>query len=150
MNELPKRESRQGDPENNSIHPFFVTDHVRPAHCIFVPLGHRHQGSNRTEEAQVLPSSAAIRKSHGPKHQYVPVQRVAPRHPKRKHLKFGVTHQKTMTQPCLGEGGKQERGQWGVSFACVHSHTHTRNCTLSITRGVFFLVLSTFADSWIK
>lgn len=112
-NEFPKREARHASTVTPELRfsPFFVTDHVRPeiaAHWIFVPWGHRHQGSNRTEEAQVCPAARPSRShmvplqlQHGSRGPVQPVPRVAPKHSEVPRV--GVTIRR-LTQPCFREG----------------------------------------------
>ena len=91
MNKFPKREGCINSyPPELLFAPFFVTGHVRPgltAHWASVPWVHRHQGSNRTEEAQVYPAErpspshmVRLQLQHSSRGPVQPVQRVAPRH----------------------------------------------------------------------
>lgn len=114
-NEFPKREARHASTVTPELRfsPFFVTDHVRPeiaAHWIFVPWGHRHQGSNRTEEAQVYPAArpsrshmAPLQLQHGSRGPVQPVPRVAPRHSEAQSPRVGVNIRR-LAQPCCREG----------------------------------------------
>lgn len=93
--------------------PFFVTGHVRPgltAHWASVPWVHRHQGSNRTEEAQVYPAERPSR-SHmvRPAPTQFPWTRTTRATGSAEPVRSAIAsswcdHQNTMTQPCFREG----------------------------------------------
>jgi hypothetical protein len=101
-NKLPKREKDASTVTPELLFaPFFVPSHVRPgltAHWVSVPWVHRHQGSNRTEEAQVYPAErpspshmVRLELQHSSRGPVQPMQRVAPRHSEAQWPRVGVT-----------------------------------------------------------